>query len=88
MQMDTGLGSAEFSPREASGTMVALKGLDMEKWLCWGSMGIAGLIVLLFTLDLLLGTPFGRVSAMVDLLAILAGGIVLFLAYDASKDLR
>jgi hypothetical protein len=68
--------------------MQALKGLFMEKWLCWGSMGLAGLVLLLFALDLFTGFPFNRVSTFVDILAIIAGGIVLFLAFDASKDLR
>jgi hypothetical protein len=68
--------------------MQALKGLFMEKWLCWGSMGLAGLVLLLFALDLLTGFPFNGVSMFVDILAILAGGVVLFLAADAARDLR
>ena len=27
--------------------MLAVKGLSMEKWLCWGSMGAAGLLLLI-----------------------------------------
>ncbi len=68
--------------------MQALKGLFMEKWLCWGSMGVAGLVLLLFVLDLAVGFPFNQVSAFVDILAVLAAGAVLFMAYDASRDLR
>lgn len=68
--------------------MQALKGLFMEKWLCWGSMGIAGLVLVLFALDLVAGFPFNQISTFVDILAILAAGTVLFMAYDASRDLR
>jgi hypothetical protein len=68
--------------------MRALKGLFMEKKLCWGSMGVAGLLILLFLLDLLLGFPFGGISSTVDIFGIIASGIVLFLAYDAFRDLR
>lgn len=68
--------------------MYALKGLFMEKWLCWGSMGVAGLVLLLFVLDLVTGFPFKQVSTLVDIVAILAAGAVLFMAWDASKDLR
>jgi hypothetical protein len=68
--------------------MLALKGLFMEKWLCWGSMGVAGVLLLLFVLDLILGFPFGGLSVVVDILGILACGLVLFLAFDASRDLR
>ena len=46
--------------------MIAVKGLFMEKWLCIGSMGVAGLLILLFVLafvyvtaTLLWGPPTG-----------------------------
>ncbi len=68
--------------------MQAVKGLFMEKWLCWSSMGVAGLLILLFLLDLFLSVPFGRVSPTVDVLVILSCGVVLYLAWDAFRDLR
>ena len=68
--------------------MVAVKGIFMEKWLCFGSMGIAGLLLLLFLLDVALGIPFGGTSAVVDIFGVLVCGIVLYLAYDAFRDLR
>ena len=68
--------------------MQAVKGLFMEKWLCWGSMGVAGLLLLLFLLDLVLSFPFGGISKPVDVLIILSCGVVLYLAYDAFRDLR
>jgi hypothetical protein len=60
----------------------------MDKWLCWGSMGVAGFLLLLFLLDLVVGFPFGGVSGFVDLLGILASALVLYLAWDASRELR
>ena len=68
--------------------MIAVKGLFMEKWLCFGSIGVAGLLLLLFLLDLVLAFPFGRASVTVDVFGILACGVLLYLAYDAFKDLR
>jgi hypothetical protein len=68
--------------------MQAVKGIFMEKWLCWSSMGIAGLLILLFVLDLLLQVPFGGISTTVDIFSIVASALVLYLAYDASRDLR
>ena len=68
--------------------MQAVKGLFMEKWLCWGSMGVAGLLLLLFLLDIALKIPFGGVNRVVDVFGILASALVLYLAYDASRDLR
>jgi hypothetical protein len=68
--------------------MLALKGLFMEKWMCWGSMGVAGVLLLLFLLDMFLGFPFGGVSWFVDITSILACGLVFYLAFDAMRDLR
>lgn len=68
--------------------MQAVKGLAMEKWLCWGSLGVAGVVLLLFLLDLILQVPFGRISIAVDVISILASGVLLYLAYDALRDLR
>jgi hypothetical protein len=60
----------------------------MDKWLCWGSMGVAGLLLLLFILDIPLGIPFGGISTFVDILGVLASGVVLYLAWDASREIR
>ena len=68
--------------------MWAVKGLSMEKWLCWASMGVSGLLLLLFLLDVLTGIPFGKLSLIVDVLGVLSCGIVLYLAWDAFTDLR
>lgn len=68
--------------------MRALKGLLMEKWLCWVSMGVAGLLLLLFLLDLFTGFPFGGISTFVDIIAILASGILLYLSWETLKDWR
>ena len=68
--------------------MQAVKGISMEKWLCWTSMGVAGFLLLLFLLDLLLGFPFSTVSRIVDIIGILASGLVLYLGWDAYQDLR
>jgi hypothetical protein len=60
----------------------------MEKWLCWGSLGVAGLMLLLFLLDIFLGFPFGGLSIAVDIFGVLASGLVVFLGWDALRDLR
>ena len=40
----------------------ALKGLSMEKWMCWSALGASGVVLVLFLLDLILGFPFGKLS--------------------------
>ncbi len=59
----------------------------MEKRLCWSSMGAAGLVLLLFILDIAIGMPFGRSNIIVDVIAIICSIAVLLLAFDAFKDL-
>jgi hypothetical protein len=51
-------------------------------------MGVAGLLLLLFVLDLVLGIPFSGINSIVDILGIIASGIVVYLAWDAFRDLR
>jgi hypothetical protein len=68
--------------------MQAVKGISMEKKLCLASMGVAGFVLLLFALDVALGIPFSKVSVIVDILGILTSGLVVYLAWDAYKDLR
>jgi hypothetical protein len=60
----------------------------MEKWLCWSAIGVAGLMLLLFVLDIALSFPFGGLSVTVDVFGILASGLVLFMGWDALRDLR
>jgi hypothetical protein len=67
---------------------VVVKGLFMEKWLCWSSMGVAGFLLLLFLLDLIFGFPFSGISTTVDIFGIIGSGLVLYLAWDAFRDLR
>ena len=63
--------------------MQAVKGISMEKWLCWGSMGVSGLLLLLFLIDIFLKIPFGGVSIVVNIL-----GILRRLLYRASGPWR
>ena len=65
------------------------KGRAMDKILCFGSLGVAILMALLFLLDLIAGSlsAAGR-STSVDILGLLASAIVIYLAINAKKDLK
>jgi hypothetical protein len=69
--------------------MQAVRGAAMEKKLCIASMSVAGLLLLLFVLDLILGFPFGGPPAftLIDIVGTLAGGILLYLSWNALRDL-
>lgn len=61
----------------------------MEKWLCYGAMGVAGLMAIVFLLDLIIGIPFGGKPFVIgDVLGLLASLIVGYLGFNASRDLK
>jgi hypothetical protein len=70
------------------------KGRAMEKILCFGSLGIAILMMLVFLMDLVAGVPFAPPApatnpfVLLDLLGLLSSAIVAYLAWNASKDLK
>jgi hypothetical protein len=68
--------------------MQVWKGLSMEKWMCWGAMGVAGVMGLVFLLDLFLGIPLGGISKFIDVVGVLAAGIVGYLGWDAWQDYK
>jgi hypothetical protein len=61
--------------------------LGMEKWFCLSAMGIAGLLLALFMLDIALGIPFGKSNMTTDVCGIVASGLVVYLGFDAFRDL-
>jgi hypothetical protein len=69
--------------------MIAARGAAMEKKLCIASLCVAGLLLLLFILDLATGYPFGGGSTflMIDIVGILAGALLAYLSWNALKDL-
>lgn len=61
---------------------------DTSKTLLRVSAVIAGLVAVASILDLALGFPFAGYSMMLDVCFLIGSLIVLYLAYDAWKDLR
>ncbi len=60
----------------------------MEKWLCWGSLGVAGLLLLLFLLDMFTGIPFNDMGFVVDGIAVVACGLIGYLAWESFREIR
>jgi hypothetical protein len=66
----------------------------MEKNMCYAALGVAGLMALLFLLDLFAGFPFGGgitnggPFTVIDILGVIASGIVAYLGYSSLKDIR
>jgi hypothetical protein len=66
---------------------------SMEKWLCLAAMGAAGLLVLIFGLDLVSGIPFNRGGGVgwrgytQDILIVLAAGLVLWQGYETWREM-
>jgi len=62
------------------------KGASMEKWLCWGSLGVAGILLLLFLVDMFMEIPFGGAGYIVDGIGVVSCGLVAYLAWDSSTE--
>lgn len=59
----------------------------MKKW-CFGILGVAAFMTLLFLLDLFLGFPFAGASITLDIFGILGGAVVGYLAWDTAREIR
>jgi len=63
----------------------------MEKGLCYGALGVAALMLVVFLLDLLgLGIFGGKDNpfTIVDVFGVIMSGIVGYLAWNASRELK
>jgi hypothetical protein len=60
----------------------------MTKKLIIGSMAAAGLVAALAILDLALKVPFNGYSPTMDILYLVAAGIVLFMAWETYRENR
>lgn len=60
----------------------------MAKAMTIAGMAIAGLIGLLFGLDLALGIPFSRASTLTDVVFVISAGVLGYLAWHAFRDTR
>jgi len=58
----------------------------MEKWLCLAAMIAAGILVLIFGIDLAAKWPFGRRALTTDILFIAAGALVLWQGYETWRE--
>ena len=60
--------------------------MAMSKNMIFGSMAAAGVVALLSILDMTVKMPFGGEYLVMDILYLVAAGIVLYLGWDAHRD--
>lgn len=61
----------------------------MNKAMCFGALGVGALMLLVFLLDLVIGAPFGGGPfTTVDIFGVLASAVVVYLGYNALRDLK
>jgi hypothetical protein len=66
----------------------------MDRWLCWGALGVSGLFLLLFLFDLIFSMtglpfqPFGGMDTTLDVLGMLCSGLLVWLAWGALRETR
>jgi hypothetical protein len=67
----------------------AVRGLSMEKWLCYVSLAVSVLLLVLFLPDTFLNFPFGKgISITVDIIVVVCAVLLGYLSWNALKDLR
>lgn len=59
----------------------------MAKAMTFGGMAVAGLSLLLFGLDLIIGIPFGRENMLIDIGFVICAGILGYLSWSAFREL-
>ena len=61
----------------------------MEKLMCYGAIGVAVVLALLFLVDVVAGFPFGRGPFIAyDIIGLLAAGIIGYMGFNALKDVK
>lgn len=80
--------SAKSSGKKSAASPIKAGVTPLERYLCWGALGVAGLLVLLFLLDMFASWPFAGASGALDVFMILASGIVIYVCIDTLRELR
>jgi hypothetical protein len=62
----------------------------MDKKLCIGSLAVAGVMLVLFLLDLFVSFPFGGKGPFtyIDIFGIIASAILLYMEFNAFREVR
>jgi hypothetical protein len=66
----------------------------MDKWLCWSGLGISAIFLLLFLMDFIFYLasipflPFGGMDPVVDVLGALCSAVLLYLSWNALREVR
>ena len=64
----------------------------MVKWMCFATLGVAAVMLLVFVLDLAIGVPFGGSDKnpfqLFDILGIVASLLVGYLGFNALRDVK
>ncbi|MER3417154.1 MAG: hypothetical protein C4297_13225 [Gemmataceae bacterium] len=62
------------------------KGASLEKKLSIVSLALCALVLLVFLLDLVTGFPFGRVSVTLDIVLLLASGLLAYISWEGMRE--
>ena len=68
--------------------MQMVKGLMMEKRLCFVGMAVAGVLFIIFLLDMFTGIPFGLrgVSTPLEVIILICCALLGYLSWDAFRE--
>lgn len=62
--------------------------METEKVLTWVALIVAGLVALIFLLDLIAGVPFGRGSLVLDILFLIGAAFVIYQGVETWREVR
>jgi hypothetical protein len=84
-----GFWHSELTPLESSTTVPSLQiGSPMSKAMTIAGMVVAGLLALVFAVDLAIGVPFDKAKPMMDVGGLIAAGLLGYMSWDAMRDVR
>jgi uncharacterized membrane protein len=61
--------------------------MEIDKLLCFGAMGVAGLVAVIFLLDMV-AQVLGGQSMILDIMFILGAAFVLWQGFETTRELR
>lgn len=61
--------------------------MNLKKILCMTALAIAGILALLFLLDLAIAIPFGRSDLTTDILVVVAAGLIIWQGIETWREL-
>lgn len=61
--------------------------MRLQRILVWTALAVAGLVAIIFSLDLAIALPFSRFSWATDLIVLIASGLLIWQSIETLREL-